>query len=392
MGSGKLGNSVSTLPADNWNAQNNERQNIVESADITLDPEVGPDTDLNMLSKAVAGYANAANTYQDSGGVNSYVLSLTTNLKPPAKYFDNMTVRFKVGNTNTGASTINVNSLGAKDIKNIFGGDIPAGTLVTGRFAVVTYNTGTDVFVISDGAAAVAHIQPIRDVARNLIVKNNAGNPTFQVDIDADEIVLKGIDAFIAQNVNLTADITVSGANGLDTGVEANDEYHLWVIYNPTTDTVASLISLSPTAPTMPSGYARKARVSAIFNVAGDFISITQRGRSCVTEARQIINGLNPTSYTLIDLTDIVPVTARAVDIYWGSDTVSSSTAAAFASNSSGLGVRPASNVNSGLLLEGVYGPVNIHNILIETAQSIYFKLASAAVTIDAYVVAWEFE
>lgn len=67
-----------------------------------------------------------------------------------------------------------------------------------------------------------------------------------------------------------TASLTVSsaitvdfananGANGLDTGSEASSTwYYVWLIKNPTTGTVAGLLSASRTSPTLPSGYTKK--------------------------------------------------------------------------------------------------------------------------------------
>ena len=80
------------LSGDEFNSDQNELENIVTSADITLDADTGPDTNLNMLSEAVAAYANAGNVYQDSGAADAYVLSLTTNLKSVTKYYDNMMI------------------------------------------------------------------------------------------------------------------------------------------------------------------------------------------------------------------------------------------------------------------------------------------------------------
>lgn len=56
----------------------------------------------------------------------------------------------------------------------------------------------------------------------------------------------------------LTVDISTPGAGGLDTGSEASDTwYYLWLIAKPD-GTVAGLLSLSSTSPTMPSGYVYK--------------------------------------------------------------------------------------------------------------------------------------
>ena len=70
-------------------------------------------------------------------------------------------------------------------------------------------------------------------------------------------------------SVNVTADIAASGANGLDTGSEeASKWYAFFVIHNPTTSTTAGMFSLSPTAPTMPTGYTLFRRVGYVLNNA----------------------------------------------------------------------------------------------------------------------------
>ena len=103
------------------------------------------------------------------------------------------------------------------------------------------------------------------------------------VTTTADAISLEDPNgySFRALAVNVTADITVSGANGLDTGAEAASTwYNKWVIYNPTTGTAAALLSLSATAPTMPAGYTFKARVGAVRNdVGSNLLRTVQYGR-----------------------------------------------------------------------------------------------------------------
>ena len=95
---------------------------------------------------------------------------------------------------------------------------------------------------------------------------------TSTVDIDATGLNVGG---YYLASINLTADITASGANGLDTGLEAiSTWYSVWVIYNPATRTQASLLSLSATAPTMPTGYTIKRRVGWARNDADGNITI----------------------------------------------------------------------------------------------------------------------
>lgn len=77
----------------------------------------------------------------------------------------------------------------------------------------------------------------------------------------------------LAITSNLTADITQSGAGGLDTGSEASDtKYYVWLIYKPSTNTKSLLLSTSATSPTLPSGYTYKGLVGWVYNDAdGNF-------------------------------------------------------------------------------------------------------------------------
>jgi hypothetical protein len=88
-----------------------------------------------------------------------------------------------------------------------------------------------------------------------------------KVSISYDELALEnGSNSYVTvRSGTLTADSSTSGANGLDTGsLSASTWYSVWVIYNPTSATVASLVSASSTSPTLPSGYTYYARVGWI--------------------------------------------------------------------------------------------------------------------------------
>ena len=121
------------------------------------------------------------------------------------------------------------------------------------------------------------------------------------VDIDADGVVLTdGTNTYQASSVNLTADITASGANGLDTGSEATTTwYYAYVIYNGTT--VSSLLSVSATSPTMPSGYTYKKRVGAVYNDGGgDIEQSRQYGNVSFFDIQQtaFLSGGSAASFT----------------------------------------------------------------------------------------------
>lgn len=131
--------------------------------------------------------------------------------------------------------------------------------------------------------------------ARNL----TASRPSVStIDINADELIVRdsGGRSILLSAVDLTVDITASGANGLDTSSEASGTwYYGWVIYNPSTGTTAGLLSTSATSPTLPSGYTFKALVTAARNDgSSNLIAYFQNGNEVFYQAAQ--NVLNSSS------------------------------------------------------------------------------------------------
>jgi len=172
----------------------------------------------------------------------------------------------------------------------------------------------------TDGAGAVTFEDPKLGLINNLIVTNGSGSGgAVDVDIDADYAFVANSSGIIKQlqSINVTIDIETSGANGLDTGTEAVDTlYYIWLIYNPTTDTIAGLASLSPSSPTMPSGYTYKYLVSSAitdFELAG-FYGFRQFMNEYFYDYRQqIATGLNSNTYTAQDISGLVPTSSGKV-------------------------------------------------------------------------------
>ena len=154
----KVDDVADTLAAGGFNAYITEMENICLSAGFTLDSETGPDTNLNMLGQTVSTYAAAAWRYADSGIANAYVLSrvASSNLKNIAGYYDGMAISFIVGTTNTGASSVNVATLGSKDIY-YRGIALTAGIMIAGESVLAFFDTANDRFnIASPSMSAVA--------------------------------------------------------------------------------------------------------------------------------------------------------------------------------------------------------------------------------------------
>jgi hypothetical protein len=120
-----------------------------------------------------------------------------------------------------------------------------------------------------------------------------------------------------ATSVSLSANIAVSGANGLDAGAEASDTwYSIWVIYNPATATLAALLSTSATSPTLPSGYTYKARVGWVRNDGSAFRQFVQKGnRVQNTGAVTVLETYSDIDDAEISIAEFVPSTVAFAQV-----------------------------------------------------------------------------
>jgi hypothetical protein len=112
--------------------------------------------------------------------------------------------------------------------------------------------------------ALVSDVQQVQGTFKNLRASSTGTNASISVSVDEIALENSSNQYQTVRSVSLTINSATTGANGLDTGtLAASTLYNMFVIWNGTT--VAGLISLSATAPTLPSGYTYFARVGAIF-------------------------------------------------------------------------------------------------------------------------------
>lgn len=210
----------------------------------------------------------------------------------------------------------------------------------------------------------------------NLFLKNNVGSSGSQVDIDIDSLQ---VEEYALTGIDLTLDITGSGENGLDTGTEIEDGpskwYYIWVIYEPSTSTVAGLFSLSETDPTMPDDYTKKRLIGAIFNGSGsNFISIFQVNKNVSRVETVIITGGAAAGYTLIDISAIIPVTAKSIS---GSFATLGSGQVFVAPVSTGRGQKRISHDTTITLpwsLGALFEPQTVYYKIVGTTTNIYIS------------------
>jgi microcystin-dependent protein len=130
------------LTAEEYNQGTNEElKNTVQSSGQTLSP-----SDLFQLAKTVAIYVGSGDFYTDSGTANNYILSAISPKQAPTAYDNGLRMRFSPANTNTGASTVNLATIGVKNIKTAGGDDPGAGAITAGRITELVYD-GTNAII-----------------------------------------------------------------------------------------------------------------------------------------------------------------------------------------------------------------------------------------------------
>ena len=115
---------------------------------ITNSGQTPSTSNLQQMGIASARYSSAGQHFEDtSAGANAYILSPVSPFKSPVSstagegYFTGMRITFKTANANTGASTVNVNSLGTKTLKKSDGStDVETGDIPSGQYVTFIYN------------------------------------------------------------------------------------------------------------------------------------------------------------------------------------------------------------------------------------------------------------
>jgi hypothetical protein len=258
----------------------------------------------------------------DTGAANAYA---TAPQPVIAAYAAGQIVTLCPLHGNTGASTLAVSGLSARDIKLAGGADIPAGAMLADGLYLLVYD-GADFILLNPetagGGAALA-----TPALSQLVIRNNAAVPGSKVDITAAAAILTKPDGtpVFDSGISLTLDFSAAGAGGLDAGSMAGSSfYHLWLVSDGTT--TAALASLSATAPALPDGYAYKTRIGAVLTDSGGTLFRTrQAGNRCHytvtaatnTNAMPLIcsgsMGSTGGTYVAVSVSGVVPDTATGI-------------------------------------------------------------------------------
>lgn len=97
------------------------------------------DTNFSSLATVINSTSTFSNYYVDSSGsANSIVVTISSPTQ--FSYVAGQTLQVKVANTVTGATTINVNGIGAKSVVTTAGGALTSGVIVAGSVVSLTYD------------------------------------------------------------------------------------------------------------------------------------------------------------------------------------------------------------------------------------------------------------
>lgn len=143
------------------NLQANQKTNWVDNE--TVRP-----IHMNTIGEGINNLANLMPVYAGNGSFyeNSSYSSSTYNLVPvtfvdesqnvaPTSYFNGMEVVFKASASNEGDCYVNVNSLGAKQIKTLKNQALTAGAIPQGWIVTLRYDSTQDCFLMQENKGAV---------------------------------------------------------------------------------------------------------------------------------------------------------------------------------------------------------------------------------------------
>ena len=263
---------------------------------------------------------------------------------------------FKAGGTNTGAATLNLNSLGAKAVRKISGGTdvaLSAGDITAGNYYTAIYdasaNSAAGAWVLSGSAsvaaattsaagivelATLAETLAYTDSSRavtpsnlplptgfvyGLTLSTNVSDATNDIDIAAGS----ARDASDSYNYLRTSTLVKqtdaawalgTNAGSLDTGSIGNNRYAIWGIGRSDTRVCDVLTSLSFSSPTMPTNYDFKVLLGEFTRaggVNGTPLWYGPRDASTGYSGITLAQPVAATSGTSIDFTGIPPWAKR---------------------------------------------------------------------------------
>ena len=272
------GNTVAALE---WN-QFADTDNIIITSGQTPSS-----SNLNQLGIAAARYSSGGQFFTDSGTANTYVLSPVSPFKSPVDatntYFNGMTIVFRAGNANSGASTVNINGAGLKNLKKEDGStDLTSGDILPTKDSRFRYN-GTSFVLVQDIRPATTTNQGVAYLNNPITIANNATDANNDIDFSAGNAPRDDGSGQVLLASTLVKRLDASwsaGTNqgGLFSGTKANfTRYYLFAITNGTINDAG--FDISPTGANIPAGYKGSYRGMVLTDGSGNIRPFTLAGQ-----------------------------------------------------------------------------------------------------------------
>ena len=245
---------------------------------------------------------------------------------------DGSVVQFVALATNTASTTINPSGFGNILVqKSTTAGPVSlsGGEIVQGNVISAVYSSSSNTFQLLNAViqSASGSSAPLCG-ATGLRITNNPGTPNTIINLTADQLVMQ-TNAGIVQSrnnvsltsINISTGTTTSTANGMDgeaPGVSA--WLYIYAIDNGAAP--AGLVSLSATAPTLPSGYTYKCRLGSMrVDGSGNLLRTLQAGNQAQytvatasnTTSLPVITSSFGTFWTAQSVVNFVPTTATRI-------------------------------------------------------------------------------
>lgn len=205
-----------------------------------------------FLTEADAQVAIQGGSYQyaaDAGASDTYAITLSP---APTAYTTGMVVHFYANTANTGAATLNVNSLGAKTIKKKKDQDLETGDVEAGQILTVVYD-GTNFQMQSELASANLVFKNGRqshDLSVNGAdtIAHGLGKTPLFVRVSLVFAIVDGSGTSIGVYNGTTVSLTYGYANSATVINDGSTSDIIHVITNPTTgDRTSATISVDAT-------------------------------------------------------------------------------------------------------------------------------------------------
>jgi len=249
------------LTANDANKSFVDMNNIVVRAGNNIGTALS-DSDNYALNDGTNAFATSRSNAFDVSGTNNAIILTTSNTfnhAPIRSYFAGLKVGFFTSATNTGPTTINIDSLGVKNVKTIAGIDFIGREL--NSYVELIYNGNN--FVLLNQKTQSQYIPD------KILLSNNSTNPNTQIDFSAGNFEFSDKSGFAnlsAITKRLDANFAIgTNQGGLDTGTKAiNTQYYAYAIYNPTTTISDVIFSANNLLPLLPSGFTKYEYIGAL--------------------------------------------------------------------------------------------------------------------------------